>query len=107
MWPVAVTYLLWEERDGDSVSRKPAGTDFSLLFQAAEHDHCRHTLIHHHLPEVSDGVLHRTLGYDECLLLTITLGHAVCMVINNFVTCNMQSHMNKAGMNVVRILILQ
>ena len=43
-----------------------------VLLQVTEHDHCRHTLIHHHLPEVSNCILHGTLSYDECLF-TITL----------------------------------
>ena len=38
-----------------------------FLSQVTQHDIYRYILIHHHLPEVSDSVLHRTLSYDECL----------------------------------------
>ena len=46
---------------------------YFVLLQVTQHDHYRHILIHHHLPEVSNSVLHGTLGYDECLPFTIAL----------------------------------
>ena len=46
---------------------------YPVLLQVTEHDHDRHLIVHHHLPEVSDSVLHGTLSYDECILLMITL----------------------------------
>ena len=48
-------------------------TDLSQLLHAAEHDYCRHSLIHYHLPEVSNSVLQWTLSYNESPLLTVAL----------------------------------
>ena len=46
---------------------------YIVLLQVTQHDHCWYFVVHHHLPEISDSVLHWTLSYDEGLLLTIAL----------------------------------
>ena len=49
------------------------GSSHFVFIQVTQHDHYWYSVVNHHLPEVSDSVLHWTLSYDKCLLLSVTL----------------------------------